>query len=274
MAVLSRSLAAVATTPRALAGATGFFTRLPVGATETDWTAFCRQPAAMVAVAYPLGGVLALAVLLPVPAVTVALVLPAWLLVLTGITHLDGLADLGDAAVVHGDPERRRSVMTDTTTGVGALAAVGIAIVGVALAGIALAALEPVEAVAVVVGAEIGAKLAVLVSIGLGSTAHEGLGSAVAEGTGIGSIAAGVVLALPAAIVGGIPVATAIGAGVVTSLVVLTWAKARLGGTSGDVFGATNELARLFGLHAGLTVLSVGAAVGPLGPALVRGGFL
>lgn len=224
----------------------------------------------MVAVAYPLGVVLALAVLLPVPAVTVALVLPAWLLVVTGITHLDGLADLGDAAVVHGDAERRRSVMTDTTTGVGALAAVGIGLVGVALAGSAIAALEPLEAVAVVVGAEIGAKLAVLVSIGLGTTAHEGLGSAVSEGTGVGAIAVGMILALPAALIGGAPVLAAIGAGVVTSLLVLAWARARLGGTSGDVFGATNELARLVGLHAGLTVLSVG----PFGPALLRGGLL
>jgi adenosylcobinamide-GDP ribazoletransferase len=36
------------------------------------------------------------------------------------------------------------------------------------------------------------------------------------------------------------------------ALALLWWADAALGGASGDVFGASNELARVAGLHAGV----------------------
>jgi adenosylcobinamide-GDP ribazoletransferase len=41
-------------------------------------------------------------------------------------------------------------------------------------------------------------------------------------------------------------------AGVLAGLVPFWWARRRLGGVSGDVMGAANELARLVALHAGV----------------------
>jgi adenosylcobinamide-GDP ribazoletransferase len=41
-------------------------------------------------------------------------------------------------------------------------------------------------------------------------------------------------------------------AAVATALAVERWANAHLGGVSGDVLGATNELARLAALHLGV----------------------
>lgn len=245
-------------------GAIAFLTRLPVGGGERAWTAFRRRPATMVFVAYPLGLLLAVPVVTPLPTVTAAIAFPAWLYLLTGITHLDGLADLGDAAVVHGDPQRRRSVLRDTTTGVGALAAVGLAIAGLALAGAGIAGTTPRTAAVLVLSGEVAAKLAVLAVVVLGTPAHEGLGSAVAEHAGPGSLIAGATLTVPVVLVGGFPALAALAAGGTTALIVHWWARRHLGGTSGDVFGATNELARLAALHAGLTALVLGASVEPL----------
>ncbi|MDB9274189.1 adenosylcobinamide-GDP ribazoletransferase, partial [Halorubrum ezzemoulense] len=47
-------------------------------------------------------------------------------------------------------------------------------------------------------------------------------------------------------------VAAAITAAVVVAALAFAWARSRLGGVSGDVLGATNELARVVGLHAGV----------------------
>ncbi|MCL4472751.1 MAG: adenosylcobinamide-GDP ribazoletransferase [Actinobacteria bacterium] len=54
--------------------------------------------------------------------VAAALVLAAALL-LTGLHHADGLADLGDALMVHGDRRRRIEVLKDRTMGIGAAGA-------------------------------------------------------------------------------------------------------------------------------------------------------
>ena len=269
MALLTRLGRAIKTVIQGTVGATGFLTRIPVGASEVHWTAFCRRPEAMVLVAYPVGLVLALVAMVPLPAATVGLLFPVWLLVLTGITHLDGLADLGDAAVVHGDPARRREVMKDTTTGVGALAAVVLALVAVAFAGAALATISLHEVGAIVVGAEVGAKLAMLVSIGLGTTAHDGLGPAVAENADAATIGVGAFFAVPVIVFGGTVVVVVVLSAVVAALGMLAWATTRLGGTSGDVFGATNDLARIVGLHAGLAALGAGATAGPIVPEVI-----
>ena len=110
---------------RALRGALGFLTRLPVGHDELSWDAFRRTPVAFPLTGYVVGALLAIPFVPPaaVPAPVAAFLFVLVLVGVTGITHLDGLADLGDAAVVHG-PERRREAMKDTRVGVGGTVAV------------------------------------------------------------------------------------------------------------------------------------------------------
>lgn len=208
----------------------------------------------MVPVAGLLGLALSVPVLVPLPRVTAALLFPVWLLVLTGITHLDGLADLGDAAVVHGTPADRRSVMRDTTVGVGALAASTLGIAGLVLAAHAIAVMSRFDALAVVVIAEVSAKLGMVAVASLGTATHEGLGSELTADAGPGTLAVGCLCALPVAGLswpGFEAVATLAGSFAATTAVLL-WARKTLGGVSGDVFGATNEIARVVALHVGV----------------------
>ncbi len=244
----------------ALRGALGFLSRVPVGHSDAGWEAFRRTPTAIPAAGYLIGALVAgvavaPAVVVGLPAPTLALALVAATYLLTGITHVDGVADLGDAAVVHGDADARRAVLKDTTVGTGGVLAVAVVVGGLALGGLGLASLPLGAAVAVVVAAEVGAKAALATLVCVGQSAHEGLGSALtAESSpraalGVAVVAAPVVaLTWPRPAVG---VAVLLAAGAVAAGT-LRWSRARLGGVSGDVFGATNELARVAGLHAGV----------------------
>jgi len=238
----------------ALRGALGFFTRLPVGHDEASWDAFRYSPAAFPLAGYVVGALLAVPVVLPVPTPVVGFLFVLWVVGLTGVTHLDGLADLGDAAVVH-DPDRRREVMKDAQVGVGGTVAVGLGLVGLAFAGLALAMLPPRAAAGLVVTAEVTAKLSMAGVAAFGTAAHEGLGSKVVGGSPRGFVAPALV-ALPALVLTWPSPAAAVGllAGLLVAWLLARWVRGWLGGVSGDVLGAANELARLAALHAGIVV--------------------
>ena len=237
----------------ALRGGLGFLTRLPVGADDRDWERFRDRPISIVLVGYVVGALLVPVVALPVPPAAAAIAFVVWLYALTGITHLDGVADLGDALAVHGDTAERRRAMTDTVTGVGALLAVGVVLLGLGLGVETLAGLDT-GAVGLVVAAEVAAKLAMAVVVSLGTASHEGLGSQLTGRARPRSVVLPGVVALPVALVtwphpaAGVAVVT----GGLSSLAVVAWANARLGGVSGDVIGTANEVGRLVGLYAGV----------------------
>lgn len=237
----------------ALRGAFGFLTRIPVGRDERAWEAFRRSPVTFPVVGYVLGALLTLPFLLPLPDPTIAVVFVLWLYFLTGIAHVDGLADVGDALVVHGPADDRREVLKDTTVGVGALLSVVVVVTGLVLAALALAA-EPHTAILLLVAGEVGAKLGMATIACLGTATHDGLGAELTEATRPRSVLIPTVVALPAAaLTWPHPAAlVALGGGLLATVTVFVWARWRLGGVNGDVFGAGNEIARLVALHVGV----------------------
>lgn len=239
----------------AFRGAIGFLSRAPVGQDGDAWNAFRATPTAFPLAGYLVGVALTIPLLLPFTPSITAFAFVVWVYLVTGIPHADAIADLGDAIVVHGPPAERRAVMTDTTVGVGAVLALGVVLLGLWSAGLPLATL-PLNAVALVVTAEVGAKLAMATVACLGTPAHEGLGSAVAENLTSRSLVLPIVVALPSAAftVPNPAAAVALAASFVTALAVIAWANRRLGGVSGDVMGSANELARLAALLTGVVV--------------------
>jgi adenosylcobinamide-GDP ribazoletransferase len=235
----------------ALRGAFGFLTRLRIGHDEADWEAFRANPGAFVLVAYPVGALVSLSLFVP-GTETSALALLLLVYLVCGINHVDGLADCADAAVVHGDSERRREVMKDTTTGVGALVAVALVVAGLGLAGLALASLPLLVAVGLVIAAEVGAKLAMALVVCLGKASHEGFGSSFTEANGARDAIVPALTALPVLVLAPVTGAVALLASVGVALAALSWSKRHLGGVSGDVIGATNEFGRLAALHFGV----------------------
>ncbi|ADQ68169.1 cobalamin-5'-phosphate synthase [Halogeometricum borinquense DSM 11551] len=250
----------------ALRGGLVFLTRLPVGVDEASWDAFRRTPVAFPLVGYGLGALAAIPFLLPVPVPTAAALYMAALYVLTGVTHVDGLADVGDAAAVHGDAEERLAVLKDSQTGVGGALALGLALVTLGLGALSVAGTAPQVAFPLVVAAEVGAKTGMATLVCTGESAHEGLGSALIDVNDVSNLVPVAVslvllpalLITPVAGVAGVTtaafaaVAAASFAPVAVAVLAGRWGNEHLGGVSGDVLGTANELGRVAGLHAGV----------------------
>jgi adenosylcobinamide-GDP ribazoletransferase len=240
-----------------LRGGVAFLTRVPIGTTERDWDRFRSFPAALPLVAYPIGAIAALPLLVPgLPGPIAAFGYVVALLALVGIPHLDGVADVGDAMAAHG-PDAARRALKDTETGVGAIVAVGVVIGGLGLGGIALAGLPARVAISVVIAAEVGAKLGMATIACLGTAAHEGLGSAFTERADAGLLVGPILASLPAVLLAAPAGAIAVAVGPLVALALRRWARDAIGGVNGDVFGATNELGRVLALQAGVIAWTV-----------------
>ncbi len=253
----------------------GFFSRLPWGGASSLEEVVAAFPLVPLVgwVIGGLGGLVALLLSPLLPAAPLAAILLAVMVGLTGLNQMDGLLDLGDGLMVHGDTEKRLRVMHDHSAGVGAVAAVLFTylLAFAALAGIIVQvgagpgtswfAEGGRRLAAAVVVAEVAARLPYLFLAWRGRSSHGGLGSAFLEGFGARHVTVGCAAAAPALlaafVLGWIPVLL----GLIAPLVVAAWllrtATRLLGGVGGDVLGASQELARaaaLLAISVGLTL--------------------
>lgn len=244
----------------AIRGAVAFLTRLPVGGGQREWELFRERPYTMPLVGYLIGAVAGVAFVFPfqLQPTTIVAVYLVGLYGLTGITHADGLADVGDAIAVHGDPDRRREVLKDSATGVGGVLSVGVTLIVLTLGALGFAGSSSMTAFRLVVAAEVGAKLGMCLVVCYGRPAHEGLGSQLVGRVDRSAYGPAVLAAVPAVLAAPdettIALLGAVAAGPLVGAVLLTWGHAAIGGVNGDVIGATNELARAVGLHLGVSL--------------------
>ncbi len=171
------------------------------------------------------------------PLVTGALALTAWV-ALTGGLHLDGLADCADGLLYPGAPEKRLEIMKDPR--LGAFGGIGLGLL-LLLKFSALASLTP----AMLPGLLLAASLArwSLLPAGLMPLARSGgMGADFAAGLRKASLFWGGLIPLGLALVLGWNGLLAVTLGLLTAFGVLTLAKNRIGGVTGDVFGLLVEV--------------------------------
>ncbi|ATZ61383.2 MAG: adenosylcobinamide-GDP ribazoletransferase [Methanosarcinales archaeon Met12] len=180
------------------------------------------------------------------PYLSLALLILA-LYCITGLNHMDGLMDFGDAITAHGTPEERIRIMHDTTTGVGGTV---FCVMSLLILFSAIAAIEQNLLFAILI-AEISAKQSMLTAAMFGKSIHKGLGSIFIDNVRhrdflIGLVFSCAICWLAFDVFGIIALLSAL----LSALVIVHIASRNFGGVNGDVLGATNEVGRIAGLIA------------------------
>jgi adenosylcobinamide-GDP ribazoletransferase len=244
-----------------------FFTVLPAAAPGSSLEDAARRayllPLLGLLAGLPGAGLLMLAFVTP-PGVAATLALGAALLA-AGLHHTDGVMDVGDALMVRGSPARRREVLKDARTGVGAVGALFV-VYGPSLAALtALATNSPVRAAVALLAGEIGARSAMLLLLVFGKPATDSSSSAyfvrALKDRRRRAAALILALALPSLValsLGPAAFLVTLVVPVATVLFALALARRAFGGIGGDVSGAAGELTRAVLLIA-LSAIVVGS---------------
>ena len=179
----------------------------------------------------------------------VAAMTVAFLLVITGLQHFDGLIDLGNAFGLRNLHDRKMVAHAWTVTHWGALLALIVEFA--AFAGLFL--INPIYAFGTIIAAELSAKLSMVTIVWVGKPTHKGLGSIFLQKakTRLNVIAyvLSVLFVYPFFAFTGKPYLGIVAIGLVLISVPVAFVMEKVaenvfGGVSGDVIGATNEVAR------------------------------
>lgn len=235
---------------RALAAAFAFLTRFPSPLPDINERDLGAAVAFFPLVGLVLGVVTAgLGYLAPgaAPPLVVAVVLVAVLAVITGGLHLDGLSDLFDGlGGGRGDRERTLAIMRDSRIGAhGATALILLLLAKVA----AVAALLEAHDFSALLAFPVFARWAVTPQLVLFPYARpEGLGRGFKRGAGWVQLAVASALAMALVASLGWSAAMQAVAAFGVALAMGWWLRRRLGGLTGDVYGATIELCEVASL--------------------------
>jgi adenosylcobinamide-GDP ribazoletransferase len=194
------------------------------------------------------------------PSLVVGGLVLAFLLLITGLHHTDGLLDFGDGVMAHGSPERKIEVMHDQLTGAGGLA---LGIMTLMITAFAITELDSSIIIQGLVVTEVSAKLSMVIGARAGKVVHKGMASSFIESMHGKEGAARLIVALAISFGIAVPLLFLVGvvvvlSGIMTSLIMVGISQRHFKGVTGDVLGATNELARMVSL---ITLVAVIACV-------------
>jgi adenosylcobinamide-GDP ribazoletransferase len=175
------------------------------------------------------------------PMITAPITLAIWV-ILTGGLHLDGLADCCDGLFSSASPARRLEIMADSR--LGSFAGIGLVLL-LLIKFAAILSLAPQNTPYVIILAAVMARWLVLLAGKQPLARPDGMAADFASGLSNQSIYLGAVLPLVLAILGGWRAIIAAGLATISSLIILRFARSRIGGVTGDVFGLIIEVAEL-----------------------------
>jgi adenosylcobinamide-GDP ribazoletransferase len=205
-----------------------------------------------------LAGALAWILFSILPSLITGMLCLAFVLLITGVHHTDGLLDFGDAVMYHGSREDKIRIMKDLTTGAGGLTLGLVVLITTALS---IAALSRGIVIQGLVISEASAKFAMVYEAWAGKSAHEGMNTVFVEAMHerrrrwLRLIVAFVpLLALSVLALQIVGILVVIAASIAAAALLMI-SQRQFGGVTGDVMGASNDITRLVSL-----LVIVGAA--------------
>lgn len=183
---------------------------------------------------------------------------------LTGLIHLEGLADFADGLMASGDADRKRGAMKDASLGAAGCFSLVVAVILLFLLvsrldGEAQAHLfiwgDSLPLVIGLAVSEISAKLSMNTAMFLGPASHEGMGTIfIREANGGKYLLAIMISAVIGIIISGVYFLI-IFSGIITGIIITYVSRKHFHGVGGDSFGACNEVGRLSALFLWLLII-------------------
>lgn len=257
----------------ALRSSFGFLSTIPVGITMEGLDEFFKRTYLHIIVGTVLGilmGIFGYISIHIFPTVISAVLIVFFIYYLTGLNHLDGLADFGDGTTAHGSVEKKLRALKDVALGIGgvgfctieilALYATIVALQNEAVAWIGIKHGALILFAALVV-AEVCAMQCMLTIAAFGKPLHEGLGSILIEKTTMAKYTIGLIIAiLICAFVMSMVWIWYIGiialvCGIISAFIVLNISNRHFKGVNGDVIGTSNEVGRIIALMSMVVIL-------------------
>ena len=177
----------------------------------------------------------------------VSLLVVASLAIVTGIHHVDGLADFADGLMVKGSKERKLKAMKDLSTGSAGIVGIVLYLVGLIITISLTSGFDLFKAILI---SEILAKFSMVLMASLGNSASLGSNSPfVSIMKDKRKLAAAfIIMLIPVAVIGETTGLIMLGVTITLTIFLLAISTRSFGGITGDVLGATNELTRLASL--------------------------
>ncbi|MBE6508829.1 MAG: adenosylcobinamide-GDP ribazoletransferase [Methanobrevibacter sp.] len=175
-----------------------------------------------------------------------AAIVYAFLMLITGYNHLDGVMDMADGVMVHGTPERKIKVMKDPSVGAGGVATLFL-VSSLTIAGI-YNILDYNFVVGIII-CEMAAKTSLLTTALLSEPLVPGIGSYfIKETNALNYFASTVIVACIAWLIGGLVGIVGVLGAMVSGFMIAIIARRNFVLANGDVLGMSNEVGRLFSL--------------------------
>jgi len=174
----------------------------------------------------------------------VGLFVVASLAVITGIHHIDGLADFADGLMAKGSKEKKLQAMKDLSTGSAGIVTIVLYLVGLILA---LSMTSGFSLFQAIILSEILAKFSMVLQASFGRSALKGSNTPFVKIMKDKKrlLIAGTITIIPLLVIGGTTGLIVFTVGIAVTFLILVISNRNFGGISGDVLGATNELSRL-----------------------------
>ncbi|MBE6500057.1 MAG: adenosylcobinamide-GDP ribazoletransferase [Methanobrevibacter thaueri] len=177
-----------------------------------------------------------------------ATIVYAFLMLITGYNHLDGVMDMADGVMVHGDADKKIKVMKDSSVGAGGMATLFI------VASLTIGGFYNILDYNFILGiviCEMSAKTSLLTTALLSKPLTPGIGSYfINETNPLNYIASTLIVALISYLLGGIVGVVGVVGAMVSGMLIALIAKRNFILANGDVLGMSNEVGRLFSLFA------------------------
>ena len=175
-----------------------------------------------------------------------AAIVYAFLMIITGYNHLDGVMDMADGVMVHGEPERKIRVMKDSSVGAGGVATLFL-VASLTIAGIYN--ILDYHFILGIIVCEMTAKTSLITTALLSKPLTPGIGSYFINETNPANYFAStfIVACISYLLCGLVGLCGVIGA-MISGLIIATNAKRNFVLANGDVLGMSNEVGRLFSL--------------------------